>query len=374
MIKFISSELKAAVKKMKGFSGETYVLTCFKGEDKDGKFRAELDASNGVAQAMVALSYEASEAIELRLVVGTEFAGVIDTLSAFGDVIELEVRNDTVSVSCGTASLSIPMQKEEVCMTIDDFKKDTVRMTIEREALLSLITQGGFAFSDSPERPSLYQTVYLLPEANGEERTLRASSSNGFIIATATAQCDVKTDDVFTEWATAGKGALVKVNSLLSLVRRLIEDRVIMYISNNQLLIRDGNDVYCFVCINDRMPMKFIEVVTQRGELEYNFSVAKSELKAAVNVSGLFNKDGKIKLKRKEDGGLTISNESGDGAATVETVGDGAVERSLNLLYLVKTMDSLLGDEIRMSGSKGGAGMYFSSTDGTADALIMPIA
>ena len=373
MIKFNSSELKAAVKKMKGFSGETYVLTCFKDEVKDGKFRAELDASNGVAQAMVALTYEASEVIDLRLVVGTEFAGVVDTLSAFGDVIDFELCRDTVTISCGTANLSIPMLKDALSLTLDDFKKNALRITLGREDLLSLITQGGFAFADSKERLNLYQTVYLLPKVDGEERALSAYSSDGYMMATATVPCDVNRDDVFTEWAAADKGALVKVNSLLSLVRRLIEERVVMYISNNQISIRDGDDAYCFVCVNDRMPAKFIEVVTQHRELEYNFSVAKSELKAALNVSGLFNKEGRIKLKRNENGGLTLSNGSGDGVATVETEGEGEVEMDLALFRMVKTMDALHGDEVRMSGSKKMVGMFFSSLAGTADTFIMPL-
>lgn len=374
MIKINSNELKAAVKKMKGFSNETFILTCSANRTADGeKFLAQFQASNGTAQAMVLVPYEADAASEETFMMGSEFAGVVDTLSAFGEVFELEKVGESLKVTCGTATLPLPIQKDAVSFGLDSFNDGAVRMVMKKKELLALITQGGFACSDSAERAFLYQTVHLLPEVDGEERKLRATSSNGYMIASAVAPCEVKSDDVFSSWAQEKSGVIVKVTALSALVRRIIEDEVFVYISKKQLMVRDGDDVYCFVCVNEFFPKQFTDMIVARGSIQYNFSVKKADLKAAVNVSGLLNKDGKVKLTRTEDEEFIVSNASGDSFAKVETDGEGMVETRLTILLLMKTLDALLTEEIRLSGSNDVAGVYFSSTSGTADVFLLPI-
>lgn len=365
MIKFNVEELQKAVKKLKGFMSDSCVISCTENTAGDGKYLAKLSASNGTAQATCICAYEADKPTRDAYMLGSSFASVLDTLAPFGDEVQLETVGETLMVAVGTATVPVPLLKDAMSIKIVSLKgREHFKVNVKKDVFASAVMHGSIAGGDD----GTTDVVKIWPMNINDKKQLRFMSFCSFVVSEALCDTDVKDTTVFDAWAGDNKGVVVRIGALSSLVKRLRNDEVMVCITEGQLVIQDGNDLYCFVGIEKDFPSALAKAL-EVPETKYRFSVDAEKLSSALSVIAL-QKEKKIALKLNQSF-LTVTTTNGNTKADLQVEGDGSLDGIiLNEEYMRKIASTFAG-EMSVTGTNGKAGIYFHNGDGKV--LLLPI-
>lgn len=372
MVKVNSNELRAAAKKLKGFVGESIILGFTMNPIKGTEKRyLKLTASNGIAQADIMASYEGDNETALTYFVGTSFAEIVETIGDFGDEFIIEPTETFLKVSCGTAAVPVPLLPDAMSMKMASLKdKEYLQVSVEKGKFSELIAHGGYAFGTDSRQPVFNGTVILIPCVDGEKRYLRAVSCSGTIVAGAVTDVEVKDDDKFLKFVESGKTQNVKVASLAVLAKRFASEKIELFFTDKQLIIRDGFDVYLLSVVEGDVPQPITALVTQKAEKKFSYNADASAFKKALTVATVTGAE-KVTLAFEKES-LAVIDAANGNRASITVTAEIEMEKKEEILFasaLLKKVLDAMPNEVVIYVPTAGNALYIEGKDCTAFVL-----
>ena len=390
MIKVNVTAIKTALKKTRGFADKTVILS-FENAAIPGSeaHPLMLEASNGTAQSTIGTVYY-GEARKEKYIVSTSIIDVIETISAFGEELLIEVMEGCLKLTCGDAQIPVAIQKDAVNIEIEPESGEGLKVSLKAVDFANLVANGGMATGDSTAAPLYSGTVIFTPAVDAEKYYLRALGCCGYFVSSAFAEVEVKNTegdkvkntDIFNCFAGVGenkqRNIAVNYASLLALTKRLVGEEVELFLSKKQLIVKDGKrDIYIFTIIEGDVAKRILDsLMPVEKDFEYVFD--GTAMKNALAVVGLANSasaNDKDKIKaRLTFGGETMMVEDAShtsrAAIPAVVIKDNTAERALNAECL-KSIASMASRGLKVYGPKGGTCVYFEGVN--CKALLLPV-
>lgn len=382
MIKVNVAAFKTALKKTRGFSDKTIVLN-FEDAVIPGSeaHPLMLEASNGTAQSTIGTVYY-GDVLKEKIIVSASIIDAIETISAFGEELFIEVMDGCLKLICGDAETPIAILNEAVNMEIDMGSEDSLKVNLKASDFTSLVANGGMATGDSAVAALFSGTVIFTPVIENEKYYLKSLSCCGFFMASAMAEVDVKDTDVFSKFAGVGenkqRNTAVNYASLLALAKRFVSEDVELYFTSKQMIVKDGRrDIYIFTIIEGNIPTRVVNAL-KPVEKEFEFSLDGAALKNALAVISLtnskaLNDSDKLKARLSFSGDLLTvedAKHTSRAAVPVVAVKDGLVERAFNAECL-KSIANMSSSGLKVYGAKYDCGVYFEGV--SCKAYLLPV-
>ncbi len=378
MMKVKVEGLRAALKKVKGFSGESLVMEFMTRAAGEGEERyLKIDASNGTAQSSILATYVGDNEEAKKYIVSSSIVDVVESISAFGDEITVEPLDSCLKLECGGAVVPVGFLKDATILKMTNLKNvEKLQVRLKSEDFANLIAHGGFATGDSTIRMPIFNgTVVLTPCVDGEKLSLRALSCCGVFIAAASAEIETTDSATFNKYAgvvegESQKSVAINYASLLALTKRIISENVDLIITDKQVIVRDGADAYLFTVIEGQVPQMVVDFVVNEVQTEFEYTLDRDTLKKAIAVVGLTGE----RAARLSFSGETLTIEdmkhTSRAAVPVTAVKDSKVEVMLDANF-VKNIASTMPAELTVYGPAGGKGIYFEGIG--SKAYLLPI-
>lgn len=246
-----------------------------------------------------------------HIMVGTDFGAAVHALAPAGNNVELEIANDVAVLSCGDARIPIKYLSQVTKLKICSPKTDEHALfTIETKEWKRVISQGGFAFGEYEPtgNSAVLNNIFLLPCDGG----IQVVTSEGHYAASSSAtigECKEK----FTDMVTALQGVCIPPASIKLINSCLKGEAVNVYLFKNQLLIKDGNDIFVVVLANSSYPMRILNILGE-SEFDYSFEASISDIKVALNIMSVncSNINQATMMLCMDENGVTVSNNCGN--------------------------------------------------------------
>ncbi len=378
MLKINVNELKAALKKTKGFVKDSIVMEFSVCTTDTGKEQyLKVVASNGVAQATVAVSYVGDNEETVRYIVAPTFIDVVESISVFGDEVTIEALDNTLKLECGDAVVPVACMKDGTVLKMQSLKKvEKYQASLKAAEFADLVSHGGFAAGDATMPvPVFKETVVFTPCVDGEKLTLRALSCNGAFVASAEAEVETVDGASFNKFAGVVEGETQKsiaINyaSLLALAKRIESEKVNLVFTAKQVVVSDGRDVYLFAVVEGAVPGSIVDLVVGEVKKCFEYTLDRDTLKKAITVVCLTGE----RLARLSFNGETLTIEDGKhtsrAAVPMTAVMDSKAEVLMDANF-VKSIASTMPAELTVYSPEGGKGVYFEGTG--SKAYLLPV-
>lgn len=297
-----SKEFKKALKKIGIVAGESVIFSVTLRKDKEGKNYGTVSSANQVAQAVATVMVEADITENERIIFGSEFITVIQTISQCGEVIELcKKENGTVEVSCNTTSIVMETKKDGGYITnLSPNKEEVVAYKLEADAFCFAVHTGGYTATTDGDSEKLKDAVSI--EFSKDVVQVLSIAGSGTIAAKS--KCNVM------ETKNEKEISFIASGTMLTRISRLLEKEVIeLYLfEKKQLLIRDGNDFYTLIPKAGSFPAmnKFFECDKIKA---INIICSVNELKIGLDIVLVNQKNPKIEVEVEGEGIRLISED-----------------------------------------------------------------
>ncbi len=371
MYKMNVEALKGALKKLKGFVGETVTLVFMEKEAKGEDARyLKITASNGTAQATVLAAYVGDNTEERKYIVSSSFMEAVETISAFGEDVELEELDGCLKLTCGDAVVPVGLLKDAVTLTMHK-NSEKLQMKLKADDFCDIVSHGGFATGDATVPVPVFRgTVIFEPFEDKDKIYLRAMSCCGVFLATASAEVEVKQMDVFKKYIEENRRVAVNYASLLALSKRFVGDVVNIVITEKQLIVMDSVDVYLFTIIDGKVPKPIVDAVCGEAVRTFSYSLDKETLKKALTVIALTGDKYARLCFDKEVLVIEDSNHTSRASVPLTAIREEKAEFKFDAGAL-KNIASALPSELIVYGAEGANGLHFEGKN--CKALIAPI-
>lgn len=365
-ITFKTNELKAAMGKLAGFIGDTIVIDCT-GQTLEGapdKVLAQVRACNKTAQAMSVCCYAGDKEPKTMLFTN-QIQSVVESLSVFGEELVIEPMEGAAKVSRGTASVNVPFASDAASIKAPN-TTDALILLFKKEDFQNAVAQGAYVQEDG-NLPALSKTCYFQPCKEGEKRTVKFSSTSGFLYAEC--ECDiVNANEAFEKWTE--KGVIVKAPALTSVARSLSSDNLYVYVTEKQLMIVAGNEVYNFITVEGTF-QTIPSVRAKRFSKDFEMKLDKNKIKSAFKVIGLYTEAGDAQMSadvafEETDGGklkVTVKDINCKNQVEFEAEGFGNKEIRLNKTQIIRALDCTAGDTVTIHGTEDTAVVFISGSN-----------
>lgn len=255
------------------------------------------------------------EAKAMQVMVGVDFGAAVHALAPAGTTIELDIGTDSAVLSCGDACIPIKYLSQVTKLKICSPKTDEhASFTIETKEWKRVINQGGFAFGEyeSTGNSAVLNNIFLLPCDGG----IRVVTSEGHFAASSSATIGTW-NEKFTDMVKSVQGVCIPPASVKLINSCLKGEAITVCLFQNQLLIRDGNDVFVTILANNSYPMNIFNMLAS-NEFEYSFEARVSDIKVALNivsVSCANVNQATMSLSVSADGVIVVSKDNGNKAS-----------------------------------------------------------
>ena len=314
-----------------------------------GEVYATISAStssgiSAMSSITVAVTNEVSaDAGALNVIVGTDFAEAAKALCKAGETVTFTVKDNSLELSYGDAKIEVGRKDKVTNFAVKSPRKDShAKFQVETKEWKRVIQQTAFAcgsYDPTGDKAAL-NNILLLPCIVGDEYGIRTCSANAF--CGSSSHCIVKEkDEAFVEMVNAVKGVLLPPAMVKSLTGVLKGDIVTVFIFDNQLMIRDGNDVFAMVLAEGAFPMHLLPMIDD-AEYAYLLKADTAELKVALDIVSVNCTDpnkSAMKLEIGENGVTLFAKETAN-RAPVKATTEGAVEIGLSIKQLKDLINS----------------------------------
>lgn len=359
MMKFKTSELKAAMGKLAGFIGDTIIIKCTGQclEGAEGTLLAQVQACNKTAQGMSVCCYSGDKEPK-NMLFTNQIQAVVESLSVFGEEVVIEPMEDAAKVSCGTASVNVPFASDAAEIKAVN-ANDTLVLLFKKDDFQSAVNEGAYV-QEEGTIPTLSKTCYILPCVKEDgKRTVKICSTSGYLYGECECGVAIQESDagLFEQWAQ--KGLIVKSASLLSVARSLNSDTLYVYLSDKQLMIVTGTEVYSFITVEGSF-VNLKDVLKLRMLKDYELKIDKNRIKSAFKVIGLYTESGdgqmsaNISITEQENGKVKVcvSDVKEKNHVEFEAEGFGNKEIRVNKPQLIRALDHSAGDIVAIRGTE----------------------
>lgn len=355
-------DMAKAVKKLKGFVGETVTLSF--GLRGPEKIRiATMAASNGIAQATIKFPYEGDNEENVEYYLDSSFVECVDTLSSLGEKFEITETDGVVKIACGRAVVpAIKVDKEKV-VEIKAAKITeivSVSCIVNAKAFASFVERGGYSYAEKSVHAMMNGNVDIFPIIKGENPQLLAISTDGSRIASAHMDVECRDMAKFAAFIKEKRGVAVKFTSLAPVVKRLTSEKIHLIFTEKQFLVIEGSDTYLFSTVADMFGEGVLKLADSSCFTKAGSCTVDAEaLKKGFAVAGLLGREGNkafgIKVALEGDV-LTLSNSKGSRAEVqVTSLMDGKAEAVFNYDMLKMSIDMCPQSiTLSLSADKGG--------------------
>lgn len=278
-----------------------------------------------------------------KLIVGTDFAEAAKALCKAGDTVTFTLKDNLLELSYGDAKVEVSCKDRVASFAVKSPRKDSfAKFQVETKEWKRIIQQSGFCFGafDETSPKAAFNSIFLLPCIVGEGFGIRSCSANGYYGSSS--YCVVKeADDAFAEMVHASKGFLVPPAMLKALTSVLKGDTVTVFVFDNQLMFRDGNDVFATVLASGDFPI-FLLTMMDNTECSYSLKADTSDLKVALEIVSVNCKDAnKSTMKLAiNDSGVTLFAQETANKAPVKAETEGAIEIGICIKQLKELIAS----------------------------------
>lgn len=364
----ISNEtLVAAVKSAAICMKDTFVLSVSNKDVGSGLFQGSLGCCNGSTQSSIFIGVKADEDACGEYVFGKEFGQIVQTLAAYddGNFIIKRKEDGNCTISCGGAAVPVPVLASAAGIQVSDMTGSVVA-ELDAAVFKDAVARGGSSFDANAggAYEALRNAISIRTENAGEQYFLRFTSSDG--VKASSARAVVKKQAGMENELSLSVNATV-FTKIASVAK---SEAVTLYMSNKQLIIQDGYDLYIIVPNAAEFPAGISQLLLTKPEKNYSFKVVKKKLLSSIDVALLGAGTGKSKRKAcvsVEDGKLTVQNAGGSCRSKLETTEiSGAVQMGLNADKL-KSLLAHMGEDILFYGQGAVSPVYIS--DGVENAM-----
>lgn len=364
--------LRSALKKLKGFTGNTIIMKFMTKVVKDGEADERylgLAASNGTVQAEVMCTYTGENEETKKYIVSAGFADVVETVAVFGDTLYIEEDGGHLRLECGDAVVSVDLLNDATSLKMTGLKDaEKLHIKVNSKKFEELMLHGGFATGDASVPVSAFRgTVVFVPYEEKDSIYLRTISCCMAFFAGAITEVETEDAEAFSRHVNAGKKTVVSMAPVLALSRRLISESVDIFMTDKQMILRDGIDMYIFTVINGDIPKQIVSMICDKVKRKFVYSLNSDLVKKALTVAGLAG-DTSVRLIFEDDN-LVVSDtkQTSRVCVPVTAVEGEKVERVFNLAYL-KLITSSMPAELTVYGPAGvdekqAMGLYFEGKD-----------
>lgn len=368
------NELKNSVAKLTGFVKDTVVfdLTGRKTKEDPDKYYAKIRACNGTAQALSVCTYS-GDTENVKMIFTNQILNVIDSLSVFGDELVIEPGDGAASVSCGTANANVPYAPDAASIESPDMKKEpTLVLQFKKEDFQNAVQQGAFVQEES-NMPAMSKTVNIKPCMKDGKRTVKFISASNQLYAEC--ECPVAIQDaaaeLFEQWTE--KSIIIKAPALSAVSRSVASDTILVCLTDKQLVINAGKEVYNFVAVEGNF-INLQTIVDKRKSKDYELKIDKNKFKSAFKVIGLYAESGdsnmiaSVTVEEMESGKVKVivKDVNDKNRVEFETEGFGTKELRLNKPQIARALDCTEGDIVTIHGSDEIALVYICGSNENA--------
>ena len=315
-LKIENAALKEAVRKCSVSEKDT--ITLFVTEKKSGdKNIAQLKTCNGNMQTSALVLVEIdTKGGETFIFPSALFSSSVSTLGTYADDdFELTVTENGgfSSISCGSASVDIPLLSEAISIEMADAKKEKYAYTkFSSVALKEAFSIGSVAMDKECCQKAAANAVDVAPvSGNDGEKMLRICALNENCSMISVAYVPVLQEKGLDD--LLGKREYVLNALFCKIISAIKSDEVEILMFERQVIVRDGLDFYIIVPNAAKYPD--VLKVLQEIQPDYSATVSKDKLTGAINVS-LLGKEEKDDLKILlvvDDNKLNVSSISNEG-------------------------------------------------------------
>lgn len=368
------NELKNSVQKLTGFVKDTVVfdLTGRKTKEEPDKYYAKIRACNGTAQALSVCTYS-GDTENVKMIFTNQILNVIDSLSVFGDELVIEPGDGAASVSCGTANANVPYAPDAASIESPDMKKEpTLVLQFKKEDFQNAVQQGAFV-QEEGNNPAMSKTVNIKPCMKDGKRTVKFSSATSQLYAEC--ECPVAIQDaaaeLFEQWTA--KSIIVKSPALSAISRSVTSDTILVCITDKQLVINAGKEVYNFVAVEGNF-INLQKIIDERNSKDFEMKIDKNKFKSAFKVIGLYaesndsNMVAAVTMEELEGGKVkvVVKDENDKNRVEFEAEGFGNKELRLNKPQVSRALDGTEGDVVSIHGTDAFTIIFISGSNENA--------
>lgn len=378
MMKIKIEGLRTALKKVKGFCKESLVMEFMTRATGEGEERyLKFDASNGTAQASVLASYVGDNEEAKKFIVSSAIVDVVDSIAAFGEEVTVEPLDSCLKLRCGDAVVTVGFLKDATTLEMTNLKNvEKLQVRLKAEDFAYLVSHGGFASDPTASAPIFKGTVVLTPCVEKDKLLLRSMSCCRAFLAVASAEVETADSATFNKFAgkteETQKSVAINHASLLALTKRLVSEYVTLVITDKQVIVGDGEDVYLFTVIEGQMSSTIIGFVVKKVKKGYEFTVDRDTFKKAIAV---VSSTGECLFVRLTFEGEVLTIEDGKRTSRVAVPitaikNDCKAEVAL-AVDCVKSIVSYMSSELTVYNPEGGTGVYFEGAG--SKAYLLPV-
>lgn len=365
-----ANDLKVAIAKLAGFIEETIVLELTKQVSNVGTL-AKLRACNGVAQAVVMMTY-GGDAVEETLIFTNQLSTVVDAMATFGEELSLELLDGKAKITSGTAVADVSYAKECKEINTPNFEEiPTTVIGLSKDQFRRAVFEGGY-INEKAEHIAFSQTCLLQPVINEEGKTfLKVYSSSGETYAESVVPCGINPNaiGVFKEFA---KTPVILKSGPLFQIARTLKTEVVIYLSQKFVLLMTESEAYSFLTVAAKA-VDFSQFLTCRFRKEFSFVLNKEKLRNAFKVVGLSASSSSmgmydnVTITELEGGKVSVLVSDVDGINNATLIGEGTGNNKMTLKRseIVRALDNTFGDNVCIYGNPSD-GCIFISGENTA--------
>lgn len=394
-------ELLSVVEKAMLSLAKEFIITVFPKEAGTEKNFLSVKGSNGMVQvdSMMYVDTDVDPEDDLPFAVdAVSFSSAVTAFSRLdvaGTVtMELEMDKNTVIIKCGTAKVPFALKDINGVTIIENcnpLEKVCIPVIFDNKELREALSRGICAYESDAKLVNVYNdAVMFMPVIKAETDEAETDKTeteeyvfeiisidlSGAMLARSSLKCTTKNPVRFKEIITEDKAIPVNATFIEKAVRGFTAEASQWTFFENQLIIADDQTFYTVVLQGYNMKMQGARNALANTEYAYKYSVSKKELKQAMEIATLNQKDDRSKngcLFFLKDGKLAVKSvdKSNEMVIPVENA-EGEVHIFLNKSRMERAL-ATCGNVVELFGNNENTPVYIQDDLDEATIIITPI-